>query len=145
MCVCFRDICMRKMRFLRVSVLRKMHYDTGEERQEWREDEEQREARWQGSDGGMVMSGGREDGGYVACRERGWRDEGVMEGWWEYREKEERGEQQWEGRRRNTMSSFVFILIHGSVRGGRYLLIILLYYLTLKAKKQLRFSVQIFV
>lgn len=89
-----------------------------------------------GSDGGMVMSGGREDGGYVACREHGWRDEGVMEGWWEYREKEERGEQQWEGRRRNTMSYFVFILIHGSVRGGRYLLIILLYYLTLKAKKK---------
>lgn len=69
---------MRKMRFLRISVLRKMHYDTGEERQEWREDEKQREAGWQGSDGGMVMSGGREDGGYVACREHGWRDEGVM-------------------------------------------------------------------
>lgn len=82
------------------------------------------------------MSGGREDRGYMACREHGWRDEGVKEGWWEYREKEERGEQQWEGRRRrNTMSYFVFILIHGSVRGGRYLLIILLYYLTLKAKK----------
>lgn len=52
----------------------------------------------------------------MACREEGWRDEGVMEGWWEYREKEERGEQQWEGRRRNNMSYFVFILIHGSVR-----------------------------
>lgn len=50
-----------------------------------------------GSNEGMVMSGGREYGGYMACREHSWRDEGVMEGWWEYREKEERGEQQWEG------------------------------------------------
>lgn len=67
----------------------------------------------------------------MACREDGGRDEGMIEGRWEYREKEEGG-----GTTVGTVEEeqyvMRFILIQGSVRGGRYLLIIRLDYLTLK-------------
>lgn len=67
---------------------------------------------------------------------------GWMEGWWEYREKEEGG-----GERRGAVVgrteeeeeehvSRCFILIQGSVRGGRYLLIIPLHYLTPRRRER---------
>lgn len=37
------------------------------------------------------MLGGSEEGGWVACREDGGRDGGMIEGWWEYRKKEKGG------------------------------------------------------
>lgn len=51
-----------------------MHYDKGKVRH-------MKGKMTRKRDGCMV--GGREDGGCIACREEGWRDEGVMEGWWE--------------------------------------------------------------
>lgn len=50
----------------------------------------------------------------MACREDGGSDGGTIEGWWEYREKEEGGgEQQWEGWRRNSMSCVVLFSSRG--------------------------------
>lgn len=83
-----------------------------------------------------------ERGSVMACqvvrerKEAGKMEGGLIEGWWEYREKEEGGV---EGRgtvvgrteeEEEEHVSRCFILIQGSVRGGRYLLIIPLHYLT---------------